>query len=175
MLIPVPFVHQPSWQMDPRGFFWVEPGDGYRLVALSAERHDTLRIVEREHTPVPVTREEVDEAMERFETGQLAGSGADMDRSRIPDHHPPIQRYRTDDVGRLWVRRPLGGGRYAWDVFDAEGIYLGEVTSDVDPADMTVRAITADAVYAVVRDELGVPYVVRLAIREGSPAGAGTG
>jgi len=170
MRLPVPFVHQPSWRWDPRGFFWVEPGTGYRLVQLSPEG-DTLRIVERAYDPVPVTEAEVEEAMSTFTQGPLASSDGHLDRSRIPDDHPAFDTFRTDRRGTLWVRRTLGGDEWAWDVFDPEGIYLGEVAGDVGFDRLVIHEITDDAVYGVLRDELDVPYVVRLAIREGEPAG----
>lgn len=166
MRLPVPFVHQPGWSFDPTGHFWVEPGDGYRLVALSPE-HDTLRIVERAYDPVRVTEAEIEEALEMFTTGPLAGSGTEAPRSRVPDHHPAFDRYRTDASGHLWVRRTLDADRRAWDVFDPDGRYLGEVSADVDLSALTVHAITDDAVYGVLRGELDEPYVVRLAIVRG--------
>lgn len=165
--LPIPFVHQPGWTFDPAGYFWADPGDGYRLVALSPDR-DTLRIVERAYEPVPVTADEITEALEQFTTGELAGSGADVDRSRIPDHHPAFDRWRTDPTGHLWVRRTLGSDRWAWDVFDPEGRYLGPIATDVDLGSLTVQEITADAVYGVLRGKLDEPRVVRLAIVKGS-------
>lgn len=171
MRVPVPFVHQPGWSLDPGGHFWVEPGDGYRLVAVGLEG-DTLRVVERAYEPVPVTAAELDRAMEPYETGELAS--ADLDRSRVPDHHPAIDRYWTDPAGNLWVRRVVGEDRKALDVFDPEGIYLGEVRTDIDLDRFTLEQITDDAVYGVLRDELDVQYILRLAI-EKDPEPTGTG
>ncbi len=166
MLLPVPFVQQPSFTFDPGGYFWVDPGEGYRLLALSPE-HDTLRIIERLYDPVRVTAAEIDKEMGRFSTGPLAGSGTTIDRSRIPDHHPAFSRFRTDEANNLWVRRALGQDVVAWEVFDPDGRFLGAVESSLDLARLTVHVITADAVYGVFRDELDVPYVVRLRIVKG--------
>lgn len=166
MRLPVPFVHQPGWSFSPAGHFWVEPGTGYRLVALDRDL-DTLRVVERAYEPVPVSDAEMDEALERFTSGELAGSGADVDRSRIPDHHPAFARYLEDTERNLWVRRTLGNDRWAWDVFDRDGRYLGAVSTEVDLDRLNVQRITADAVYGVFRGELDEPYVVRLAIVKG--------
>jgi hypothetical protein len=166
MRLPVPFVHQPEWAFAPRGYFWIDPGEGYRLLAV-VPGGDTLRIVEREHEPVPVTRAEIDEEMERFTSGPLADADVPIDRSQVPDHHPAIDRFRATDDGYLWVRRTLGQDRWAWDVFDPDGIYLGAVSSDVDFDRLTVHAITPEAVYGVLTDELDVPYVVRLRIVRG--------
>lgn len=161
--VPVPLTHRPSWTFDPRGHFWVDQGDGYRLVALSPE-NDTIRIMERSYDPVPITSVEVDQAMEQFETGRFAGDGANMDRSRIPDHHAAINQFMTDELGNLWVRRVLGAGFIAWEVFDTDGRFLGAVRSDIDLRRLTVHVITPDTVYGVFRDDLDVQYVVRLRI-----------
>ena len=100
--------------------------------------------------------------MERY-----SGTGIDVDRSRIPDHHPAIDTYRTDAEGNLWVRRDLGGELIAWEVFDEGGRFLGAVESDLDLDRLTVHEITSDAVYGVFRDDLDVQYVVRLRIQKG--------
>lgn len=161
--VPLPLTHRPSWRLDPSGHFWVDRGDGYRLLALSPE-HDTIRIIERSYDPVPITSGEVDEAMEQFETGRFAGGAANMVRSRIPDHHAAINRFMTDELGNLWVRRVLGADLIAWEVFDADGRFLGAVQSDIDLSRLTVHVITPDRVYGVFRDDLDVQYVVRLRI-----------
>lgn len=173
MVLPIPFVHQPEWVFSPRGHFWIDPGEGYRLLAV-APGGDTLRIVEREHDPVPVSRAELDEAMEQFTTGLIAQSDAKVDRSQVPDHHPAVDRMRPTASGHLWVRRTLGEDRWAWDVFDPEGIYLGEVRADLDFDRLRIHAITDDAVYGVLTGDLDEPYVVRLGIVEGGGR-AGTG
>lgn len=165
MALPVPFVHQPSWRFDPRARFWVDLADGYRLIELSAEL-DTLRIIERDYAPVPVSDEAMARELEQFTTGPLADA-VDLDRSRVPDHHPPFDRFRTDTTGRLWVLRETARGE-AWEVFDQAGRYLGEVASDVDVSRLTVHAITDRWVYGVLLDDLDVPSVVRLRIRKGA-------
>lgn len=142
---------------------WVDPDAGYRLVALSPE-HDTIRIIERRYTPVPITSVEVDEAMVPFETGRFAGGDADMDRSRIPGHHAAINGFKTDELGNLWVRRVLGADLIGWEVFDTEGKFLGAVQSDIDLSRLTIKVITPDRLYGVLRDDLDVQYVVRLRI-----------
>lgn len=165
--IPVPLVHQPSWEIDPGGYLWLEPGDGYRLVALTFEL-DTLRVVERVYDPVPVSEADVEKALEGFSTGPFASGGIKVERSRIPEHHPALDVFRTDPEGNLWVRRTLGDGRWAWEVFDPEGRFLGPIVTAADLDALTVHLITSDAVYGVLRDELDVPYVVRLRIMRGA-------
>ncbi len=52
-------------------------------------------------------------------------------------------------------------GAPEWDVFDAEGRYLGVVTM---PDRFAPRLFRGDHIYGVWRDELDVQYVLRLKI-----------
>jgi hypothetical protein len=165
MLLPVPFVHQPAWTFDRGGFFWADFADGYRLHAIEFDG-DTLRIIERDYRPAPVSDQERDEAAGRFSGDALAGATVDFDESMMAGVHPPFERFLTDDVGNLWIKRALGDDRWAWEVFDPEGRYMGAVRTDTDLARLTVHQITGDAVYGVLRDDLDVPYVVRLGIQK---------
>jgi hypothetical protein len=165
MDFPVPFVHQPGWQFGGDGRFRVEPGDGYRIVVLD-QALDTVRIIERQYTPVPVTEARIAEREEALQDGPLAD--ADLDRSLIPEHHPAFSVFRLDDTGHLWVQRYLGDGERAWDVFDTHGRYLGEIEADLPLTQFTIHAIRGGYVYGVVRGDLDVPVVVRLRIEEGA-------
>lgn len=166
--MPVPLQNNPSRRIDRHGHFWANHGgETYRLLQETFDG-DTLRIVDREHEPVTVTEAELDEVLERLPEG----ASDEIDRSRIPDVRPPFETFVPADDGSLWVRRYMAPGRQAWDWFDPEGRYLGEVGMDLDPARFTPYRITADAVYGMVRDELDVPWVVRLRIeREGVLSG----
>lgn len=161
--IPVPLQNNPSRRIDRHGYFWANHGgDTYRLLQEGFDG-DTLRIVEREHEPVEITEDEVDEALE----GLPGGAGDGLDRNRIPEVHPPLQTFWAGDDGSLWVRRYAAPGRQVLDYFDPEGRYMGEVALELDPGHFTPHHITADAVYGVLLDELDVPWVVRLRIEEG--------
>lgn len=108
--------------------------------------------------------------------------------SPAPAHLPFIQRLLAGPAGDLWVERAdrhpnpgmravahaFGYVRYAWrpewkapqifDIFDPSGVYRGTVQL---PADYQAMAVTANRVYGVEYDELGVEYVV---VRELSTA-----
>lgn len=167
-MMPIPLQNSPSRRIDRHGYFWANHGgDGYRLLRETFDG-DTLRIVDREHEPVPVTEAELDEVLE----GYPEGAEARIDRSRIPRVRPPFETFFPADDGSLWVRRYAAPGRQVWDWFDREGRYLGEIGMDIDPARFTPHRIMTDAVYGVVRDELDVPWVVRLRMeRDGVTSG----
>jgi hypothetical protein len=75
--------------------------------------------------------------------------------------------------GRLWIgvhdaqlfasREDVGleGFTNAWDVFEADGRYLGRIPV---PAGFSLRVVTEDALYGVWENELEVPFGRRYAI-----------
>jgi hypothetical protein len=163
----VPFSPRQVVQPDPRGFLWMGVNDRYRLAELRLNG-DTVRIVEREAEPVPVTAEERAEAVAQLKW--FTDQGGRVDEGRIPARKPAYEQVVVDDYGGVWVRPalPAGEAGAAFDVFDAEGRYLGRVRlpggMDAHPAPV----IRNDAVYGVARDSLDVQHVVRARIVRGT-------
>jgi hypothetical protein len=172
MSITSPLAPRLHWSFDPQGFVWTATSDAFRFT-----RHtlagDPVRIVVREHRPVPVTSAEADSVMEAVETviSMNAGPDARVEGTlRAPDHKPAFRAFRVDRVGRLWVEPQVGpDDARVLNVFGADGVYLGAV--DIDPGlDLVsvIPRIDESRMYALVRDELDVPYVVRYRIVEPS-------
>jgi hypothetical protein len=160
MASPLPFAPRPLRVLDPRGMIWTTGADAsYRLVQHDLGG-DTLRMVERAYRPVPVSDAERAVMLERFQ-----GSGLDPDK--VPDVHPPFEDVEVAESGHLWAWRHAGPERMAWDVFDPEGRYLGEVGLPFTTGRFLLRALTEDALYGVWMDELDVPRVVRLQVVKG--------
>jgi hypothetical protein len=84
----------------------------------------------------------------------------------------------VNDDGTLWVQRLLvpstlteqeavtvdpttGWGSPTWDVFDAEGRYLGKVEF---PRRFSLQTLRGTSAYGVWRDDLDVEYAMRLRI-----------
>lgn len=154
----VPFGPSRVTQVDAGGEPWLAVTDVYALhqVALSG---DTMRVVRREDAGrLPVTGADLDQARERLSS--FIESGADLDFSKIPDEKPYFSDFTFADDGTLWVEleteAEFEGGRY--DLFDREGRYLGRLET---PYELRRPKIRGGFVYASVRDELDVPYVVR--------------
>ncbi len=66
-----------------------------------------------------------------------------------------------EEIERYNFIEDFGGSN--WDVFDADGRFLGEVAM---PPRFTPRALLGDRIYGVARDALDVQYVVRLRVME---------
>jgi len=122
----VPYQANAVLRIGPRGNVWGGPIDGYRLLELN-HRWDTVRVVEREYAPVPVTATERDSAIAGLV--KLA-RGHKVDGSLIPSTKPPFQTFIVADDGSLWVfpTPVVGAHETPMDVFDRIGRFLGTLT-----------------------------------------------
>lgn len=161
-IMGIPF--SPSyWSViDPRGFLWLGRNDAYELTEIDLQG-DTVRVIRKEHTAIPIEAAERDSALEHI---RKIAQGAEFDEGRIPRLKPVLDRVLVSDSGYVWVMtvEPAGTSGTRFDVFDPEGRYLGRVTTPrrVGPwrpaAPMVLRR---GKVWAVVVDEDDVPQVVR--------------
>ena len=160
--VPVPFAPEVIWGMDPRGFVWTSLTDRYRVVQQTLTG-DTVRVVQREAEPVPVTEADKDSVIRGL--NRFVQMGGVVDRSLIPGVKPPITALWVDDLGFLWTARAEPEGAPTGtllDVFDPEGRYLGEVRA---PLALKFALIRGATLYAVATGEDEVPVVVRYRIR----------
>lgn len=152
-----------SFRFDPRGHLWTGNTREYRLVQQTLDG-DTLRVVEREFTPLPVAAQERDSIEREFATIPVSFRA---EAAEIPTVKPAFERIHIDERGFLFVQT-LGAAsdpHQRFDVFDPSGRFLGTVASPVQFT--TYRALpvfVGDKVYGVTTDSLGVDYVVRARI-----------
>jgi len=145
--------------------------------------------VQRAIEPVPVLPGEKANRRERtIHNMRQTEPGWDWDGPDIPDTKPAFQQLMIDDDGRLWVYlhsrgEPIPeeeieepdpgsdeGPPARWrepvrlDVFEEDGTYLSQLEAPQGFGFYPRPAIDGDRVWAVVRDELDVQYLVRLRI-----------
>jgi hypothetical protein len=163
MMIGSPFNARLHTLFDPSGSVWWGESDEYRVYRRTLDG-DTLMVIERAHTPVPVTADEIGEWLASDAAKRFRERGGELDPSQLQDVKPAFDGLFLDDAGFLWVRRITAEPDVRFDVFDPEGRFLGAVTG---PSEMVRQApvIRGDRLYAVVRGEYDVPYVVRYRIR----------
>jgi hypothetical protein len=161
--VSVPFAPKQLLVLDPRGFVWSGVGDRYRIVQ---HRHggETVRIVEREARPVPVSAAERAEAMASLRGFMEAGGR--VDTASIPRQKPVFSQLLLDPDGGFWVRPalPEAAEGAAFDVFDEEGRYLGRVALPGGMDEVPQPVIRGGAIYGVARDSAGTQQVVRARI-----------
>lgn len=157
----LPFGVSLVWRFDPRGYVWFGITDRYRIYQQSLHG-DTLRIMEREYTRLPVTAAEKAEAMEELRS--FIEQGGKVTPADIPDEKAAFRAIFIDDRGYLWVQPIVDGEETGkiFDVFDRDGRYLGQARSDAAvrpfPASPVFRG---EYIYAVMVDELQIPYLIR--------------
>jgi hypothetical protein len=158
----IPYDPRPITVVDPAGRIWRTGTDEYRVARLS-ENGDTTLIIESQTPAPPVTEKDrseyVDgEIQDDPEQRRVAEEIAEL----MPETKPMISSLTVDDVGRLWVGRTLvEGSRPVFDVFSADGEYLGSIELGFDVPSYMPIWVRHGQIYAVVRDSLEVPFVVR--------------
>lgn len=158
--------------------------DQYRIAVYSHRRLERIITKPFDQTPVSDSDKEVIKE-HRYASWPAQAPRATLDRmwrsSYIADFYTAFHALAVGPDGTVWaqhVRRasdlregddPTETGAREWDVFDARGRFLGVVTM---PPRFTVMVFQGEQIFGVSRDELDVPYVVRLRIVRGAGAGA---
>ncbi|TVR60008.1 MAG: hypothetical protein EA422_14355 [Gemmatimonadales bacterium] len=158
------FAPRLHWSWDGGDHLWLAFSDGMTFFQTTMEG-DTTRILTRSHTPVPVSAAEASAVGLDMgaATGQF-GPNVRIEGDLVGgDTKPAFNGFLVDEVGRLWVdpARAEGGPRSV-EVWSADGAFLGAIPVEGGFAMVSPRPVIRDRhLYAVVRDELGVPFVVR--------------
>ncbi len=164
-IMDFPFVSSDVTAVRPAGGFWHSGNTAYRI-ARSSEQGETLIVVEAALPALPVTAEERSAYIDRTvdsRPGQrrAAERAADL----IPDFKPIFQSFFVDDEDRLWAKRTTPTDALPfYDLFSADGDYLGSVRLGFPPAPGSRIWIQHGNIYTRVVDELDVQYVVRAPI-----------
>jgi hypothetical protein len=177
------FTPEPTWDVTDSSTVLFAMNSEYRI--LSHDRHGSLqRIITRSFEPRPIEDRDI-RALFIYLDRRWLDTG--VQPSRLPELHsrvgfaeffPAFYSFHTGHQGTLWVqpvRSPADlsdeeieqynffedFGASGWDVFDADGRFLGVVEM---PRRFQPRLFFEDRIYGVWRDELDVQYVVRLRI-----------
>jgi len=164
MRATVPYSPGLQWRLSREGGFWFAHTGSYELFQQTANG-DTVRLVTKAFTTVPVTAEEKDSAVAQLVW--FTQQGGTVDRGRLPDVKPAIQSLFVSQDGHLWVEPTSAGaadrGR-VFEIFDPEGRFLGGLRLPFALAGNALPLIRADRIVAMTQDESGVPYLVRARI-----------
>jgi hypothetical protein len=145
-----------------------------RLITVAADG-DTVWSREYAYEPQEVPRAEADSIYDGgirsfTQFTRLDGQLSDDDAAAayrasvtIPAVRPPVRSLHVGADGRIWLEWAAApGAPAAWWILTREGEPVAAFEAS---ADMTVRAVDGDALWAVETDDLDVPYVVRYEIR----------
>jgi hypothetical protein len=170
LMLAVPFVSFPVFQVSPDGHLWHGRSDHpwlyrHRLhhdgSLISATPTDSVRVIPADMVAEPVTGAERDSILEMDDLRELRAMGGAGAVARfmdlVPSTKPGYEDFLFDDGGRLWVARraPEGGTRL--DVYDGDGRIMA---AGVAAIDASPRPRVRDGYLAgVARDPLGVESV----------------
>jgi hypothetical protein len=183
----VPYTPEPVWTFSPLGYMVGGLPTEYRIDLFLPD--GSVRRIERDFTPVPVAGEEADEWRAAITEGLRGRAGLwTWNGPPIPDEKPPFKEMFCSWEGDIWVSLSTEGvatmtlaeareeeaqtgnppRRFmeplAFDVFDRDGRYLGPVNPpegfQIEPEPI----VRGDHIWAVTRDELDVPRIVRFRI-----------
>ena len=189
----VPFTPEARWSFSPDGYMVAGVTGRYAIYVYD---HPVIRI-ERDSEAIPVIPEEGEERRRRITVGlQRQYGGWRWNGPPVPDTKPPWRDLFVDADRRVWVvvsrpgaatmTRAEAEAEYqrtgrpvvrfeappAFDVFDRRGRFLGPVAPPTTLVFEDPRPIVSgDTMWAVVRDELGVPAVVRFRMTRGEAPG----
>ena len=182
----VPFWPEQVTTLSLDGEFVIGEPEGY---SIDVPRGAGMLRIQRDAAPIPVSAgERANQRARIAHNMRQTQPGWDWDGPAIPDTKPMFRNMMTDQDGRLWVHLHAVAERIPdeeierpdpasndpppeewreptrFDVFDVDGTYLGQIEAPRGFARSPRPAIKGDRVWAVVRDELDVPYVVRFRI-----------
>jgi hypothetical protein len=172
MFTSVPFYPGLQRILDPRGGAWsTSAGDPAYRIGHWVPGGDTTLVIETQRARVPVTTAERDSAVEQLRASAARVGAQAGDWSRIPALKPSVASLFLADDGRLWVRtHSVPGTEY--DVYERDGGIAGTVVTALDVLSRPAPVVRGDHLWAVVKDDLDVQYVVRarLVPRSGADA-----
>jgi len=162
----VPFGRMPLATVS-RDRFYFGSQDGWEVEAFDPSG-TLVRLVRLDRDPVPVTDADTRQYIDDLVANVPGENGVRMremlSEIPVPDVFPPYGALGTDALGYLWVAdypRP-GEESSTWTIFDPDGRLSGRVTT---PPHVSTLEIGTDYLLGVYRDELGVEYLHRYALR----------
>jgi hypothetical protein len=180
----IPYGARELWALSPLGYFVIAISDTYAMNLLRPD--STVLRIERVAEAPPVQAGERDEARRGvIRNMRRVDPNWRWNTSDIPDRRPFIESIQVSEEGDLWVHRPTEGyevedpgydpddpedipdtwrSPWVFDVFRADGTYLGAVSSDHTISGWVTPVIRDGRMWAVTTDELGVQRVVRFRV-----------
>ena len=165
----IPYQGAFGWVFSAHGNLWTLATTStktYELVETTSGGR-ILRRVTKELEPIPVTS--ADRVQARENLRWFTNQGGTIDLNRIPGHKPVVRQFFSDDDGNLWVMRTTITSEEEgtlFDVFDAEGDFLGEVrfpfALEINPGPI----VRDDLLYGITQSEDGGAVIVRAQIQK---------
>jgi len=115
--------HLQSWSVSTEKLFTGHQDRGYDIFVHDLEGRP-VRKIRKEYKPVPVPEIHKKEFLAQFESPQFRDI---IRKVHFPDGMPPFVGFTSDENGLLYVMTYESGaepGEYAFDIFNAEGVFV---------------------------------------------------
>jgi hypothetical protein len=181
MVNSVPFSPQPHWSFSPFGYYVGGLSTEYSIDVFRPD--GTVLRIQRILEPVAVDPAEKEaRRMGVIRNFQRMAPDWKWNGPPIPDQKPAFQDLAVGADGRLWVRLHQPGylaeqadpedpgavdewaEPVVWDVFEPDGIYLGQVRAPEGFRTHPEPVFGTDHVWAITTDDLDVQYLTRFRI-----------
>jgi len=182
-----PYHPEQKWDLAPDSQLLFADNDEYRI-GLYSPGGDLARLITKTSDSRRITDRDIEVVMAFLEAGWIRGGATPehfpqlRDMWEFSEYFPAFQSFMAGPDGTIWVQHvcppsemdedriaslgfPEEWVELEWDVFDAEGRFLGEVAM---PPRFMPLLFRGDKIYGRWRDDLGVHYVMVLKI-EGLP------
>lgn len=158
---PIPLAPTPTWDASAEGFY-IALGEHLEVIAYGGPDGRERRIQRRapliatESTDISRWRSILLEGLPR---GQRSSAGDLLEALSFPEFLPAYSAVRAGPEGEVWAGQFVSPGvdpPSQWDVYAADGRYLGQVTT---PRGLQVFEVGRDYVAGSWSDTLGVEFV----------------
>ena len=164
--VPIPFKPTSYFAVTRQGSVLRGRSSEYLLVE-SKSGQDTLRAVQRNWRPAPLSPEARKEAVEALVAEYRRFlSESDLRRlfplDAVPTTSPAFFGLGTDACGRWWVLRSTGfaGGTTTFDVFDSKGAYIGSPSVPETLLEPARWAVGVGRLALISEDPSGAPVLI---------------
>ncbi len=182
------FEPEPVWDIAADGSILPAVNTDYSIEVRGPDGTPTL-VIRKPFERAPVTATDREAFMELFHdawrrAGVPPAAVQQLEQSiSFAEHYPALARVKAGPGNTIWVQQVKtaamakesgagfnlqDSGSPRWDVFDAEGRYLGVVEF---PASFALMGFDGDVTYGVLRDEFDVQYAARLRVLRERTAG----
>jgi hypothetical protein len=147
-----PFRAATWWLLDRNDALIYGNPETYEIQVFSADGRHIVRKILRDYDPVAITDEEKE---------QEKKDNPPSIKLDFSTYHSAYNRFFLSDLGHIITRtwEKAGGGKFIYDVFDAEGRFIGRI-----PLKPTGIEILKGRYYALEEDDEGYPVVKRYAV-----------
>lgn len=150
------------YSVSPDGHIWFAESTSLRLYLRTYEG-DTLKVVQTQHRNWTLDDDETREVQEWLRSRGIRTTDV------LPGPQIVQGIYPVGDHILVQVPTTRQGRETSFDIFDGEGRFMGSVPLGVGLDPVSTGAFQGDTLYAVGRDELDAPFIIKaVLVREGT-------